>query len=124
MEDLPQMVRLDDRAVTRYRGHLYRVSLTTGEVIECINDGNDLYELERLSDKIPTEDSHFLRQCYVSSYPIPERIIVKTCNGDRDPRCIRDLGEVIIENASVYRQDADGEPITLGSHPYYLCVVQ
>ena len=124
MEDLPQMVRLDDRTVARYKGHLFRVALTTGEVVECINDNNDLYELERLSDRIPTSDNHTLRQAYVSSYPLPEVIIKKTCNGDRDPRSIRDLGEVIIENAATYNQDPNGAPIVFGSHPYYLCVIQ
>jgi len=124
MEDLPQLVRLDDRTTARYKGHLYKVSLTTGEVVECINDKNDLYELERLGDIIPTSDGHFLRQCYISSYPLPEQIIVKTCNQDRDPRFIRDMGEVIIENAATYHQDENGAPIEFGSHPYYLCIIK
>lgn len=126
MDDLPQMVRIDDRSVARYKGHLFKVTLTTGERVECINRGNDLFELERLSDKIPTSDGHFLRQCYVSSYPLPE-VVLRKIRGDynsRDPRFIRDMGEVIIENASTYRQDPDDADLELGSQPYYLCVIQ
>lgn len=126
MEDLPQMVRIDDRSVARYKGHLFKVTLTTGERVECINDGNALYELERLSEKIPTADGHFLRQCYVSSYPLPE-VVLRKVNGNsftRDSRFIRDMGEVIIENASTYHQDSDGADLELGAHPYYLCVIQ
>ena len=117
------MVRLDDRIVARYRGHLYRVNLTTSEVVVCINNGNDLYELERLSDPIPTSDGHRVRQCYVSSYPLPNNVIRKNADGGRDMRFIRDKGEVIIENAATYHQDPNGAPITLGTHPYYLCII-
>lgn len=122
MEDLPQIVRLEDRTTARYKGHLYKVALTTGEVIECIANGNDLYELERLSDRIPTEDGHSMRLAYVSSYCLPEQVIIKTCNQDRDPRYIRDMGEVIIERSSSY--EPGSAVIDFGSQPYYLAVIQ
>lgn len=122
--DLPQLVRIDDRSVARYQGHLFKVRLTTGERIECINNGNDLYELERLSDKIPTADGHFLRQCYISTYALPEMLLIKTESGDRDLRYIRDMGEIIIENAATYSQDPAGSAIQFGDHPYYLCIIQ
>ena len=122
--DLPDLVRIDDRSVARYKGHLFRVRLTTGEYVECINNGNDFYELERLSAKIPTSDGHFLRQCYISSYALPEMLIRKDTNGDRDAAFIRDKGEVIIENAATYSQDPAGSAIQFGAHPYYLCIIQ
>lgn len=124
MEDLPQVVRLEDRNVARYKGHLYKVALTTGEVVECIANGNDLYELERLTDHIPTEDGHSMRLAYVSSYCLPEIVLRKTANHDRDPRSIRDMGEVIIERSSMYEPDLDGATIEFGSQPYYLAVIQ
>ena len=124
MEDLPRMVRIEDRNIARYKGHLYKVALTTGEIVECIADGNDLYELERLSDRIPTEDGHSMRLAYVSSYCLPEMIIRQTANNDRDPRYIRDMGEVIIERSSVYEPEPDSAAINFGSQPYYLAVIQ
>ena len=124
MEDLPQMERLDDRTAARYRTHLYKVALSTGEVVECINNGNDLYELERVSEYMPVDDNHVMRQVYVSSYPIPEQILRKNSSGERAACHIRDLGEVVIENSAIYNWDTDGSPVTLGSHPYYLLVIQ
>lgn len=115
------MVRLEDRNVARYEGHLFKVALTTGEVVECINDGNRLYELERISDHIPTADGHFLRQCYVSSWPLPNVVLEKDNSGNI---IVRDMGKAIIENAATYSQDETGAAITLGAHPYYLCIIQ
>ena len=124
MEDLPQMVRIEDRNVARYRTHLYRVALTTGEVVEAINDGNDLYELERVSDRMPVDEQHVMRQVYVSSYPLPEQVLKKNSSNERIACYIRDLGEVVIENSAIYNWDTDGAPVALGSHPYYLLVIQ
>ena len=124
MEDLPKMVRIEDRTAARYKTHLYRVALTTGEIVEAINDGNDLYELERVSERMPADDNHFMRQVYVSSYPLPEQILKKNQYNERAANSIRDMGECIIENSAVYNQDPDGAPISFGSHPYYLLVIQ
>ena len=106
---LPLLVRIESAKDIRYEGSIYNVALNTGEVVECLANGKDLYELEEMSEKFAIGNNCSMQTCYVSSYPLTESIIRKGKGSVKKSRT------VIIENSNF------GE-LHLGTMPYHLCV--
>lgn len=98
-----------ERTVKQYTGTMFGVALVTGESVLAIRQNGKLFEMERLN-RINLEDCEVI-QCYISSYPLPEKIILKHTN----------ICQVTVENIACYMQQPT--EIILGEHPYYLQVI-
>ena len=106
---LPTLVRIENEKSIQYKGTLYKVALNTGEVVECLANGNDLYELERIGEEFPAYNGNVIQNFYISSYPLIESSIRKGKGSVKKSRT------VIVENSNF------GE-LRLGTMPYYLCI--